>query len=157
MQHFLNYLARRQDDLEVKWLLNLTYATLGQYPNGVPQKYLVPLSSFISKERVGRFVDVAPQAKLDLFGMAGGVIVDDFDNDGFFDVVTSSFDYCYSLRFLHNNGDGTFSERTAQAGLSGQLGGLNIVQADYNNDGCADILVLRPGMAVGPAEVTATQ
>lgn len=145
VQHFLNYLARRQDDLEVKWLLNLTYATLGQYPNGVPHKYLVPLSSFISKERVGRFVDVAPQAKLDLFGMAGGVIVDDFDNDGFFDVVTSSFDYCHSLRFLHNNEDGTFSERTAQAGLSGQLGGLNIVQADYNNDGCADILVLRGG------------
>ena len=25
------------------------------------------------------------------------------------------------------------------------LGGLNMVQADYNNDGCMDILVLRGG------------
>jgi tetratricopeptide (TPR) repeat protein len=145
VQHFLNYLAGRPDSLEVRWLLNLAYATLGQYPNGVPQKYLIPLSSFTSNEKVGRFVDVAPQAKLDLFGMAGGVIVDDFDNDGLFDVVTSSFDNCHSLRFLHNNGDGTFSERTEQAGLSGQLGGLNILQTDYNNDGCPDILVLRGG------------
>jgi FG-GAP-like repeat/ASPIC and UnbV len=145
VQHFLNHLALRPDNLEVKWLLNLAYATLGQYPNGVPEKYLIPLSSFLSKEKVGKFVDVAPQAKLDLFGMAGGVIVDDFDNDGFFDVITSSFDNCHPLRFLHNNGDGTFSERTEQAGLSGQLGGLNIVQADYNNDGCPDVLVLRGG------------
>ena len=32
-----------------------------------------------------------------------------------------------------------------QAGLLNQLGGLNIVAADYNNDGCVDILVLRGG------------
>lgn len=143
VQHFLNYLALGPDNLEVKWLLNLAYATLGQYPDGVPQQFLIPLAAFTSKEKVGRFVDVAPQAKLDLFGMAGGVIVDDFDNDGFLDVVTSSSDSCQPLRFMHNNGDGTFSDRTKQAGLSGQLGGLNIVQADYNNDGCTDILVLR--------------
>ena len=29
-----------------------------------------------------------------------------------------------------------------------QLGGLNMVQADYNNDGCKDILVLRGGWEV---------
>ena len=28
-------------------------------------------------------------------------------------------------------------------GLADQLGGLNIVQTDYNNDGCLDILVMR--------------
>ena len=46
---------------------------------------------------------------------------------------------------FHNNGDGTFTDRAAQAGLSDQLGGLNMVQTDYNNDGCLDILVLRGG------------
>ncbi len=50
---------------------------------------------------------------------------------------------CAPLHFFHNNGDGTFSDRTEQAGLSAQLGGLNIIQTDYNNDGCLDILVLR--------------
>ena len=33
----------------------------------------------------------------------------------------------------------------SEAGLADQLGGLNLIQADYNNDGCMDILVLRGG------------
>jgi hypothetical protein len=60
-------------------------------------------------------------------------------------VVTSSMDVCEPLHYFRNNADGTFSERTAQAGLADQLGGLNLIQADYNNDGCMDILVLRGG------------
>jgi hypothetical protein len=47
------------------------------------------------------------------------------------------------MHYFHNNGDGTFTDRTEQAGLSGQLGALNLIQTDYNNDGCIDILVLR--------------
>jgi hypothetical protein len=77
--------------------------------------------------------------------MAGGLIVDDFDNDGFFDAVISSQDDCVPLRYFHNNGDGSFTDRAAQAGLSNQTGGLNIIQTDYNNDGCKDILILRGG------------
>ncbi len=145
IQYFLQYLAQKPDDLEVKWLLNLSYMTLGQYPAGVPQKYLLPPSIFESKVDIGRFVDVAPEAGLKMFSAAGGVVVDDFENNGLLDVVTSSTDFCESLRYFHNNGDGTFTERTEKAGLSDQLGGLNMVQADYNNDGCMDILVLRGG------------
>jgi hypothetical protein len=145
IQYFSQYLARKSDDLEVKWLLNLSYMTLGQYPRGVPPKYLLPPSIFESKKDIGRFVDVASAAGLKVFSEAGGVIVDDFENNGLLDVVTSSTDFCESLRYFHNNGDGTFTERTEQAGLADQLGGLNIIQADYNNDGCMDILVLRGG------------
>jgi hypothetical protein len=47
------------------------------------------------------------------------------------------------LRLYHNNGDGTFLERTTEAGLVGEVGGLNLIQADYNNDGFPDVLVLR--------------
>jgi hypothetical protein len=71
--------------------------------------------------------------------------VDDFDNDVLLDIVASSMDACDPLHFYHNNGDGTFTDRTAQAGLADQLGGLNLVQVDYNNDGCMEILVLRGG------------
>jgi tetratricopeptide (TPR) repeat protein len=145
VQYFLKYLEQKPDDLEVKWLLNLAYMTLGKYPAGVPQKYLVPLSAFESKESTVHFVDVAPLAGLSLVSLAGGVIVDDFDNDGLLDVVISDMDPCTPLHFFHNNGDGTFSDRSAKAGLSDQIGGLNIIQADYNNDGCMDILVLRGG------------
>src|SRR6185503_12162185 len=39
--------------------------------------------------------------------------------------------------------DGTFLERTGDAGLTGLTGGLNMIQADYDNDGRIDLLVLR--------------
>jgi tetratricopeptide (TPR) repeat protein len=143
IQYFLKYLEQKPDDLEVKWLLNLAYMTLGSYPAGVPQKYLVPPSSFVSAEKIGRFTDVAPQAGLNLFAMASGVIVDDFDNDGQLDVVTSTYDTCEPMHYFHNNGNGTFTDHGAQSGLSEQVGGLNLIQTDYNNDGCTDILVLR--------------
>jgi hypothetical protein len=75
--------------------------------------------------------------------MASGVVVDDFDNDGGLDVMISSYDVCEPLRYFHNNGNGTFTDRAPAAGLTDQLGGLNMIQADYNNDGCMDLLVLR--------------
>jgi tetratricopeptide (TPR) repeat protein len=143
--YFSRFLEKKPDSLEVRWLLNLAYLTLGKYPSGVPAKYRIPPSAFESKEDIGRFKDVAPAAGLNSFSMAGGVIVDDFENHGFLDVVTSSYDQCEPMHFFHNNGDGTFTDRGAQAGLGDQLGGLNLIQADYNNDGCMDILVLRGG------------
>ncbi len=142
IQYFQKVLAQNPDHLEAKWLMNLAYMTMGQYPSAVPPQYLLPMSAFESPETVGRFKDVAPQAGLNLFGMASGVAVDDYDNDGLFDVMTASFDTCEPMHFFHNNGDGTFTDRASQAGLSGQLGGLNLIQGDYNNDGCMDILVL---------------
>jgi tetratricopeptide (TPR) repeat protein len=148
IRHFLNYLKRKPDELEVRWLLNLAYMAIGKYPGGVPAPYLIPPSAFASGEDVGRFRDVAPQAGLNVFSSAGGVIVDDLAGTGRFDVVTSGFYSCGPLRYLGNNGDGTFTDRTAAAGLNGQVGGLNILQTDYNNDGCKDILVLRGGWEV---------
>ena len=143
VEYFSKYLERKPDALDVRWLLNLAYMTLGQYPDGVPQKYLIPPSAFASRENVGRFVDVAAATGINATGESGGIIVDDFDNDGLLDVVVSDYDQCGMMRFFHNNGDGTFSDRTVQAGLAGQFGGFNMIQADYNNDGCLDILVLR--------------
>ncbi len=148
VQHFLAFLKQKPDDLEVKWLLNIAYMTLGRHPSGVPKEYLLAPALFASAEDIGRFRDVAPQAGINLFSMAGGIIVDDFENSGLFDVVTSSFDMCGPMHFFHNNGDGTFADRSAESGLGTQLGGLNLIQADYNNDGCVDILVLRGGWEI---------
>jgi len=145
IEHFLNLLKQKPDDLELRWLLNLAYMTTGRYPRAVPPAYLIPPAAFRSTEDVGRFRDVAPQAGLSVVATAGGLIVDDFAGNGRFDVVTSNFDSCGSLHYFRNKGDGTFTERTSAAGLDGQLGGLNMVQTDYNNDGCKDILVLRGG------------
>ena len=143
IQYALKYLARRPDVLDVKWFLNLDYMALGQYPDGVPKEFLIPRSAFQSPESVGRFLDVAPQAGVNIVSDSGGLIVDDFENNGLLDIVTSDYDECAAMHFFHNNGDGTFSDHTAESGLQNQLGGLNMIQADYNNDGCLDILVLR--------------
>lgn len=148
IEHFQKFLTQKPDDLEVRWLLNLAYMTIGRYPDQVPPAYLIPPAAFASTEDVGRFRDVAPQAGLNVVATAGGVIVDDFAGTGRFDVVTSNFDSCGPMHYFRNNGDGTFTERTSAAGLDGQLGGLNLMQADYNNDGCKDILVLRGGWEV---------
>jgi hypothetical protein len=143
IEHFLAYLKIAPDDLEVQWLLDIAAMTLGRYPQDIPREYLLKPEIFSSEQDLGRFVDVAPALGLNMLRMAGGVIVDDFDNDGFLDVISSTFDACAPLRYFHNNGDGTFSDWTERAGLSDQLGGLNIVQADYNNDGLLDIFVIR--------------
>jgi hypothetical protein len=148
IDHFLKFLKERPDDLEVRWLLNLAYMTIGQYPDKVPLPYRIPTMAFTSTEDIGRFRDVAPQAGLNVVATAGGVIVDDFAGSGRFDVVTSNFDSCGPLHYFRNNGDGTFTERTSAAGLGDQLGGLYMVQTDYNNDGCKDILVLRGGWEI---------
>ena len=146
IQHFLASLKLRPGDIETRWLLNLAYMTLGKYPAGVPKEHLLAPSHFASAEDIGRFTDVAPRVGLDaIVSEVGGLIVDDFDNDGLFDIVTSNWDFCAPMHFFHNNGDGTFADRSAQSGLSSQLGGTNIIQTDYNNDGCLDILVLRGG------------
>lgn len=142
---YKEYLKSSPKDLEVRWLLNLSYMTLGQYPDGVPAEYRMSESAFRSNQNVGRFEDVAPAMGLNVVRGAGGLIVEDFENNGMLDVVVSSQDVCDPLRYFHNNGDGTFSDWSEQAGLLNQLGGLNIVAADYNNDGCVDILVLRGG------------
>ncbi len=143
MEFFSKFLARKPETTDIKWELNLAYMTLGQYPAGVPKPYLIAPSAFDSPESVGRFRDVAPEARINLYSMSGGLIVDDFGNNGQLDIVTSDFGQSAPMHFFHNNGDGTFTDHTSQAGLTAQLGGLNMVQADYNNDGCTDMLVLR--------------
>jgi tetratricopeptide (TPR) repeat protein len=143
--YYKKYLQNHPKELEVRWLLNLAYMTLGQYPSGVPAEYRISETAFHSTQNIGRFVDVARALGLNVVRGAGGLIVDDFENNGRLDVVVSSQDSCDPLRYFHNNGNGTFSDWTERAGIGHQLGGLNIVEADYNNDGCMDILVLRGG------------
>jgi tetratricopeptide (TPR) repeat protein len=145
---FMKYLEGRPDDVEVRWLLNLAHMAMGTWPDGVPPTFRIASSAFSSADDVGRFRDVAPQTGLNVFASAGGVIVDDLSGNGRLDVVTSNFYSCGPIHYFGDNGDGTYTERTVAAGLRDQVGGLNLVQADYNNDRCTDILVMRGGWEV---------
>lgn len=138
-------MSKHPEDYECQWLLNIAYMQLGKYPQGVPPHWLIQSSLFRSEANVGEFLDVAPQAGLGVTGHSGGAIMEDFDGDGLLDVMVSSSGPLDQIHFFHNNGDGTFSDRTRQAGLTGEFGGLNIVEGDYNNDGKPDVIILRGG------------
>jgi hypothetical protein len=124
-------------------MLNLAYMTLGQYPEKVPPQYLIPGMEGDTTVRVNPFIDIAADLQIDVTDQAGGSITDDFDNDGYLDLVTSSWSLYEPMHYFHNNANGTFTNLSVASGLSKFTGGLNLVQADYNNDGYLDILVLR--------------
>jgi len=129
--------------LGARWLLNIAYMTLGEHPQAVPEGYLIAPAAFESEEEFPRFTNIAPRLGLNTFSQSGSVVVDDFNNDSYLDILVSSWDTAGQIRFFVNEGDGRFAERTAAAGLQGIYGGLNMVQADYDNDGNVDVLVLR--------------
>ena len=138
-------LAAEPSNLRARWLLNVAHMTLGSYPAGVPAAALIPPSAFASEYPLPQFENVAQSTGVDLYGLAGGAVLEDFDGDGRLDLLVSHMGLADQLRYLHNSGDGTFEDRTAKAGIQGEVGGLNMVQADYDNDGRVDVLVLRGG------------
>ncbi len=138
-------LAINPHDALSQWLLNVAYMQLGEYPKDVPSRWLIPEKLFQSEANIGNFENVASAAELDVMGHAGGAVMDDFDGDGLLDIVFTSSGPLDPMHFFHNNGDGTFSDRTRQAGLADEIGGLNLIAADYDNDGHTDLLVLRGG------------
>jgi hypothetical protein len=77
------------------------------------------------------------------FNQAGGAIMEDFDNDGLLDIALTSFDPTVSMAYYRNKGDGTFEDKSEEAGVTDQLGGLVCYQTDYNNDGRLDVFIPR--------------
>ncbi len=140
-----NLLEKYPRDLRARWLLNIAYMTLGEYPDSVPPKLLIDPKRFESDYDIKRFHDVAGNVGLAINELAGGVVMEDFDHDGYLDLMISAwgFEARDQLRVFRSNGDGTFTERTHEAGLTGIVSGLNLRQGDYDNDGFADVLVLR--------------
>lgn len=128
---------------ETVWLLNIAYMTLGEYPDAVPAKYQIQAEHYRSNTDFPRFMNISAQLGLDHFSMSGGAIGDDFDNDGRIDLLVSSWDLREHVRLYRNVAKDRFVDQSAEANLTGIAGGLNMLQADYNNDGHLDVLILR--------------
>lgn len=144
IHHFTEYLDQFPDDTEVRWLLNVAYMTLGKHPHDVPNKYLISLDRWNQSEKtIGKFRDVGAAVGVNRLNQAGGAIMEDFDNDKLLDVVVSTFDPTTAMAVYKNNGNGKFDDVSANAGVLGQLGGLNCMQTDFNNDGLMDVFIVR--------------
>ena len=91
----------------------------------------------------GTFTDVTVQAGLQNAGDTNygmGVAVGDYDNDGFADLYVTNFG---NNILYHNNGDGTFTDVTAKAGVAAGGWSASAGFFDYDNDGNLDLFVTR--------------
>ncbi|MCF3649467.1 CRTAC1 family protein [Synoicihabitans lomoniglobus] len=125
------------------WLLNIAHMTVGEYPQNVPSRWAIPERVFASDYDIKRFPDIAGSLGLAVDDLSGGLVMEDFDRDGWLDLMVSAWGFDGQLRYFHNNGDGSFTELTDTAGLTGLFGGLNMIHGDIDNDGFMDVLVLR--------------
>ena len=141
---YLAYAAQGPVEPTVAWLMHVAARTSGQGLDLLPAEIRVDRAR-LEGAAFPQFVNEAHAVGLHAMQASGGAVVDDFDGDGDFDIVTSSIDPCASMQFWRNDGSGRFSEDGAAAGLQGQRGGLNLTHADYDNDGDHDLLVLRGG------------
>jgi hypothetical protein len=110
IEEYETILKNHPDDLESKWLLNIAFMTLGSYPKGVPPEFLIPGLDSDTAYKVKPFTDIAADLGLNINGKAGGVIVDDFNNDGYLDIVTSGWGLGDPMHYFQNNKDDTFSD-----------------------------------------------
>ena len=93
--------------------------------------------------------------------MGGGVAMFDYNGDGLLDLffvngaalgdpmpagkVPDKSDPKFWNRLYRNNGDGTFTDVTEQAGVKGHSYGMGVVVGDYDNDGHPDLYVTNFG------------
>lgn len=88
----------------------------------------------------GTFTDVTLKAGVSAEGLFGmGVAVGDYDNDGYPDLLVLG--YGRSILY-HNNGDGTFTDVTARAGVDNAgHWASSAAWFDYDNDGRLDLVI----------------
>ncbi len=87
----------------------------------------------------GTFTDVSDKAGVATpCALANGGAVGDYNNDGWPDLYIT----CLGGNVLYrNNGDGTFTDVTAKAGVADGRNSMGAAFGDYDNDGFVDLIV----------------
>jgi hypothetical protein len=131
------------DDHGSRYLLNVAWLAVGGYPDSVPKRYLIQNLAPRANDPFPPFPNIAGEVGLAVTGLAGALSIEDFNRDGLLDVFTTAWGPTDPVHLFLADGHGGYVDRTATSGLEGITGGLNTVDADYDNDGDVDILVLR--------------
>jgi hypothetical protein len=125
-------------DFDHDGLLDIFLVTGGETPGG---KSAAPARNALYRNLGnGKFEDVAAKAGVDQIPFYGmGVAAADYDNDGYPDLYVTGYP---SSALFHNNGDGTFTNVTARAGVSNTgKWGAGAAWFDYDRDGRLDLFV----------------
>lgn len=114
-------------------------------PNIDPVPFVVRATPFnlFQNNGDGTFTDVAASAGLNVLGLWMGLAFGDYDNDGNIDLFATSSGTSESGMYPHalfrNNGDGTYTEVSTEAGIPNAEFGWGVTFADFDNDGGLDL------------------
>ena len=96
----------------------------------------------------------SPAKRYILESMSGGVALFDYNNDGLLDIYFTNGSTIEGElkgnnqnedKLYRNNGDGTFTDVTKQAGLGDRRWTMGVAVADVNNDGFDDLYITNYG------------
>jgi hypothetical protein len=110
-----------------------------------PNVYLPVTNLLYRNNGDGTFSDVSRSSRVGgVTGKSLGVAFNDYNGDGFADILVAN-DSVAQLLF-RNNGDGTFTENAAEAGLAfnedgAPFSGMGVDFSDYDNDGLPDAVI----------------
>jgi len=86
----------------------------------------------------GTFTESGAAAGVNDGAQSWSSAIEDYDNDGFMDILLSNISDTNKL--FRNNGDGTFTDIFATTGIASQVGSWELQAVDFNNDGWMDFL-----------------
>ncbi len=140
---YRHVIEQKPDDLIARWNLRVAYAQQGGYPEDLPARYRMTLYTGRTAPSPVTFTDVAPQLGMAALSRGRGSAWSDYDGDGDADLFTVGIKDPHHL--YRNNGNGTFTDVTGEAGLLDPRGGWASLFFDYDVDGDRDLLVTRDG------------
>ena len=139
----------RFTDVTTRAGLNITQpafgCTAGDYDNDGRDDIAIGLADGIAVFRNqgnGAFRDVTAALSIRVSGAVLGVSFVDYDHDGDLDLyLPRSTDGGAVNQAWRNNGNGTFTDATTEAGLAGDAAGIGVVAADLDNDRAIDLVL----------------
>jgi enediyne biosynthesis protein E4 len=97
-----------------------------------------PQAALFHNNHDGTFTNVATKAGVTNDRWGFGVVIGDFDNDGWPDIYVTNFG---KNRLYHNNHDGTFTDVAQKAGVTLGTWSTGATFGDYDGDGRLDLFV----------------